>query len=217
MPDVGVIGMNSHTISRILEDAGLRCTSIVSADLKAPEQHPSVLLVSVSGIDAGVEVIATIREKSHFTGRLIVLSRAESVAHNSHKLYDAGADIHLCTTIDQVLLVAIVRAQCRAWRPAKNVSYGNVHIDKSQRVVTIGDTPRHFPPKEFGLLQLLIESNGSVLSRNRAQAEVWSGADVDIRTIDVHIGRLRKRLTDCGGSGFTIRSVSGYGYRLVTE
>jgi two-component system phosphate regulon response regulator PhoB len=94
------------------------------------------------------------------------------------------------------------------------LSYEDIQLDAETHRVTRGDEQLKLGPTEFRLLSTFIEKPGRVWSRDQLLDRVW-GRDiyVDTRTVDVHVGRLRKALTAKGGSD-PIRTVRGAGYAL---
>jgi len=116
--------------------------------------------------------------------------------------------------------VARVRAVLRRVRPADGdwvLSAGPLVLDPGRHVVTLHGRPVELTPKEFGLLQALLEAAGRVLSREHLLHRVWGYAradEIESRTVDVHVRRLRAKLGDVGGRIATVKSV---GYRFESE
>ncbi len=95
--------------------------------------------------------------------------------------------------------------------PAEIVQAGRVTIDAGRREIRVDDAPVDFTTKEFDLLRFLAERPGLALSRQQILDGVW-GYDWfgDVRTVDVHIAQVRKKL----GDSCTITTVRGVGYRM---
>jgi len=92
-----------------------------------------------------------------------------------------------------------------------------VSLDATRHVATVGGRPVELTPKEFDLLHALLEASGRVLSREHLLNRVWGYAradEIESRTVDVHIRRLRSKL---GGEERRIATIKGVGYRLDTE
>jgi DNA-binding response OmpR family regulator len=108
---------------------------------------------------------------------------------------------------------AILRRARRSTQPDRTVRVGDVLIDPARREVTVAGDPVTLRRKEFDLLQAFAEHQGIVLSREQLLEQVW-GYDFygETRTVDVHVGQLRKRLA---GSTVEIETVVGIGYKLV--
>ena len=113
--------------------------------------------------------------------------------------------------------MARVRAQLRRARPTtvgQMLTYEDIVLDAETHRVTRADTQIKLGPTEFRLLSTFMEKPGRVWSRDQLLDRVW-GRDVyvDTRTVDVHVGRLRKALTGGGGDD-PVRTVRGAGYAL---
>ena len=113
--------------------------------------------------------------------------------------------------------MARVRAQLRRVRPAtvgQVLAYGDIALDAETHRVTRADAEVKIGPTEFRLLATFMEKPGRVWSREALLDRVW-GRDVyvDTRTVDVHVGRLRKALSQAGGDD-PLRTVRGAGYAL---
>jgi two-component system phosphate regulon response regulator PhoB len=130
---------------------------------------------------------------------------------------ETGADDYVVKPFSVVELMARVRAQLRRTRPAtvgERLEFGDIVLDSETHKVFRADLPLKLGPTEFRLLTTFIEKPGRVWSREQLLDRVW-GRDiyVDTRTVDVHIGRLRKALCQNGGED-PVRTVRGAGYAL---
>ena len=133
---------------------------------------------------------------------------------------EMGADDYVAKPFSPKELVARVRAVLRRARPdeaTRSLAAGSVRLDTSRHLVTVGVRPVALTPKEFDLLHALLEAGGRVLSREHLLNRVWGYAradEIESRTVDVHIRRLRSKL---GAEERRIATIKGVGYRLETE
>ena len=130
---------------------------------------------------------------------------------------EIGADDYLVKPYSVVELIARVRAQLRRTRAASigaALYFQDITLDPETHKVFRAETQIKLGPTEFRLLRTLMEKPGRVWSRDQLLDRVW-GRDiyVDTRTVDVHIGRLRKALSQQGGKD-VLRTVRGAGYAL---
>jgi phosphate regulon transcriptional regulator PhoB len=132
---------------------------------------------------------------------------------------EMGADDYIAKPFSPKELVARVRAVLRRARPgeaAPPLRAGGVSLDAARHVVTVEGRPVELTPKEFDLLHALLEATGRVLSREHLLNRVWGYAradELESRTVDVHIRRLRAKL---GAEERRITTVKGVGYRFDT-
>ena len=126
-----------------------------------------------------------------------------------------GADDYIVKPFSLPELMARVKAMLRRAAPERVsdcLRTGDIAMDRMAHIVTRGTREIHLGPTEYRLLEFLMESPGRVLSRTQLLNGVWGrDIDVDERTVDVHIGRLRKALVR-GKEQDPIRTVRGSGY-----
>lgn len=142
---------------------------------------------------------------------VLVLTARDAVSDRVQGL-DAGADDYLIKPFDLGELAARVRAllRRRAGRTASRIEHLNVSLDPAAHRVLRDGVEVSLAPREFRLLQLLLERPGTILSRAQLEERLYGwGEEVESNAIEVHIHGLRKKL----GTDF-IRTVRGVGYRV---
>ena len=171
------------------------------------------MLPSVSGI----EVCRRIRQRSGTRNLPVIMLTARGEETDRVRGLDTGADDYIVKPFLMSELAARVRAVLRRIRPGlaeDRIRHGDIIIDRSAHRVKRGGKDVHLGPTEFRLLDYFMQHPGRVFSREQLLNAVW-GSDVyvETRTVDVHIGRLRRALTT-EESLDPIRTVRSAGYAL---
>ncbi|MRU13865.1 phosphate regulon transcriptional regulatory protein PhoB [Roseovarius sp. A21] len=166
---------------------------------------------------SGIEVCRQLKTRSDTRGVPIIMLSARSEEVDRVRGLETGADDYVVKPYSVVELMARVRAQLRRTRPStvgERLEYEDIVLDSETHRVTRDGKDLKLGPTEFRLLSTFMEKPGRVWSREQLLDRVW-GRDiyVDTRTVDVHIGRLRKALSKHGG-GDPLRTVRGAGYAL---
>lgn len=166
---------------------------------------------------SGIEICRQVRARSESRDLPIIMLTARGEEDDRIRGLDTGADDYLTKPFSMTELLARVRAVLRRARPtlAGDVAtFGDVVLDRETRRVRRGDREIHVGPTEFRLLDCLMQRPGRVFSREQLLDLVW-GRDVyvEARTVDVHVGRLRKALNRRGDRD-PIRTVRAAGYAL---
>jgi len=166
---------------------------------------------------SGIEVCRQLKTRSATRAIPIIMLSARSEEVDRVRGLETGADDYVIKPYSMVELMARVRAQLRRTRPAtmgERLEYGDIVLDAETHRVTRREKTLRLGPTEFRLLSTFMEKPGRVWSREQLLDRVW-GRDiyVDTRTVDVHIGRLRKALCQHGGDD-PLRTVRGAGYAL---
>jgi two-component system alkaline phosphatase synthesis response regulator PhoP len=206
-----------------LEREGFRtmAASDGKAALEAVEKHRPALMVldlMLPEID-GLEVCRNLRGRKDPVAILMLTARDEDI--DKILGLELGADDYLAKPFNPRELVARVRAILRRGREnpspggEKILQAGELVVDPLRREVLVGGQPVELRTQEFDLLYTLVEHRGIVLSREQLLNLAW-GYDYygNTRTVDVHIGHLRKKLP---GAKVHIDTVTGIGYKLVLE
>jgi len=146
---------------------------------------------------------------------LMLSARSEEV--DRIRGLETGADDYVTKPYSVAELLARIRALLRRTRPATQggrLEWGDLTLDAETHRVQRGANALHLGPTEYRLLATFMEKPGRVWSREALLGRVWGrDVDVDSRTVDVHIGRLRKALCQHGGDD-PLRTVRGAGYAL---
>jgi two-component system, OmpR family, phosphate regulon response regulator PhoB len=166
---------------------------------------------------SGIEVCRRLRGRAETRNVPIIMLTARGEETDRVRGLDTGADDYITKPFSMTELLARIRAVMRRIRPALAedvVAFGEVTIDRTAHRVKRGDKDIHLGPTEYRLLDHFMQHPGRVFSREQLLDAVWgSGVYVDARTVDVHIGRLRKALNEPGQSD-PIRTVRSAGYAL---
>ncbi len=166
---------------------------------------------------SGLEVCRRLKMRPETRGIPIIMLSARSEDVDKVRGLEMGADDYVIKPYSLVELMARLRAHLRRVRSASAgvvLEYGDISLDPETHRVLRGGAALKLGPTEFRLLATFLEKPGRVFSREQLLDRVW-GRDiyVDSRTVDVHIGRLRKSLCAQGGED-PLRTVRGAGYAL---
>ncbi|MBB5753336.1 phosphate regulon transcriptional regulator PhoB [Prosthecomicrobium pneumaticum] len=186
------------------------------AETRLQETVPDLLLLDwmLPGI-SGIELCRRLRARDATRGLPIVMLTARGEEQEKIRGLATGADDYVVKPFSVPELLARLRAILRRTRPeviATLLRAGDIELDRETHRVRRGGRELHLGPTEFRLLEFLMRSPGRVFSREQLLDGVW-GRDVyvDERTVDVHIGRLRKAVNR-GRARDPIRTVRGAGY-----
>ena len=184
--------------------------------LAAAERTPDLILLDwMMPKLSGVEVCRRLRRKSETRTTPIIMLTARGEETDKIAGLDFGADDYIVKPFSMPELLARVRAVLRRASPGildDIIRHGDLEIDVSAFRVRFQDKEVHLGPTEFRLMEHFMRNSGRVYSREQLLDSVW-GRDiyVEARTVDVHIGRLRKALKSVGGLNL-IRTVRSAGY-----
>jgi len=165
----------------------------------------------------GLEVCRRIRGESATANIPIIMLTAKSDEVDRIVGLELGADDYVPKPFSPKELVARVRAVLRRARPdttGRVYREGGIVLDPGRHAVTVAGAAVTLTPKEFDLLQVFLETAGRVLTREHLLSRVWGYAhadEIESRTVDVHVRRLRAKLGDEGRRIATVKSV---GYRF---
>ncbi|WP_416356443.1 phosphate regulon transcriptional regulator PhoB [Aureimonas phyllosphaerae] len=204
-----------------LESEGYAVDTIArgdEADLRLKEQVPDLLLLDwmLPGL-SGVELCRRLRARPETERLPIIMLTARGEESERVRGLSTGADDYVVKPFSTPELMARVRAMLRRVKPERISSQlvaGDIDLDRETHRVRRAGRELKLGPTEFKLLEFLMQSPGRVFSREQLLDGVW-GRDiyVDERTVDVHVGRLRKAVNR-GRQRDPIRTVRGAGYAL---
>jgi two-component system, OmpR family, phosphate regulon response regulator PhoB len=204
-----------------LQAAGYMVATAVSAEdgeaLLAADPFDLIILDWMLPEMSGIELCRQLRRAGKVPQLPILMLTARGEEADRVRGLSTGADDYVVKPFSVPELMARVNALLRRASPervADTLTVGDIKLDRAAHRVTRGVRVIDLGPTEYRLLEVLMESTGRVLSRNQLLDRVWGpAAEIDDRTIDVHIGRLRKSLVR-GSEDDPIRTVRGAGYVL---
>ncbi len=210
-----------EVLSYNLEAEGFRVAQAENGEealIKVDEDSPDIIVLDwMLPNVSGIEVCRQLKTRNETRNVPVIMLSARSEEVDRVRGLETGADDYVVKPYSVMELMARVRAQLRRTRPAavgQRLQYDDIVLDAETHKVTRGDAPLKLGPTEFRLLSTFMEKPGRVWTREQLLDRVW-GRDiyVDTRTVDVHIGRLRKALCQHGGDD-PLRTVRGAGYAL---
>ena len=188
------------------------------AMIAVEESQPDVIILDwmLPGV-SGIEVCRRLKARSETRGIPVIMLTARAEEADRVRGLETGADDYVVKPYSVIELMARVRTQLRRTRPGsvgERLEFEDIALDSETHRVTRAGEPVKLGPTEFWLLSTFMEKPGRVWTREQLLDRVW-GRDiyVDTRTVDVHIGRLRKALCVHGGED-PVRTVRGAGYAL---
>ena len=207
-----------------LSREGFRCRTAKSgpeALREARAATPDLVILDLMLPDLdGLEVCRRLRSDAATATIPIIMLTAKADEVDRVVGLEMGADDYVVKPFSPKELIARVRAVLRRARPAfegRVLRAGAVTIDPMRHQVDVAGTAVELTPKEFDLLRALVEAAGRVLSREQLLERVWGytrGGDIESRTVDVHVRRLRAKL---GDTGRRIATLKGVGYRFEDD
>ncbi|RYH03144.1 phosphate regulon transcriptional regulatory protein PhoB [Salipiger sp. IMCC34102] len=210
-----------EVLSYNLEAEGCRVSTAPDGEealLVVAEDRPDVVVLDwMIPRLTGIEVCRRLKQDPATRDIAIIMLSARSEEVDRVRGLETGADDYVVKPYSMTEMMARVRSQLRRVRPTtvgQVLAYDDILLDaETHRVTRDGDMLK-LGPTEFRLLSTFMEKPGRVWSRDQLLDRVW-GRDiyVDTRTVDVHVGRLRKILTAHGGAD-PLRTVRGAGYAL---
>lgn len=208
-----------HLISYDLKNAGheiVGCADGETAREKGLNEAFDLMLVDWMLPEiSGIELVRLFRSRG--LDSVMIMLTAKDEEEDILEAFEAGVDDYITKPFSPRELLARVQAHCKRIlkTSTRQLKMGALAMDLSRHEVWIGDQPVSLTKKEFELLEYMLRNPQIVLSRDNILNEIWDfDYDGDTRIVDVHVFKLRSKLQ---GSGVSIRSLRGVGYKLDTE
>lgn len=175
-------------------------------------QLPDLVLLDImlDGAD-GYELLSALRRNPLTADIPVIMVSAKGEEIDKVRGLDLGADDYLAKPFGVLELIARINVKLRKTKPDGVLTYADIVMDGDSRSVTVAGNPVSLTLKEYSLLRLFLSSPGKVLGRDLLLDSVWGVNYGETRTLDIHIGQLRKELS---GSAASILTVRGVGYML---
>ena len=186
------------------------------AEIRIEEASPDLVILDwmLPGA-SGLEICRRLRARDETRELPIIMLTARGEETERVRGLSVGADDYVVKPFSVPELMARVRSLLRRAKPeriANRLKAGDIDLDRETKRVRRAGRDIHLGPTEFRLLEFLLEKPGRVFSRAQLLDFVWgTAAEIDERTVDVHVGRLRKALVR-GREKDPIRTVRGVGY-----
>jgi len=186
------------------------------AELRLAEAPPDLVILDwmLPGV-SGLEICRRLRARDDTRDMPVIMLTARGEESERVRGLSLGADDYVVKPFSMDELKARVHALLRRARPervASRLTAGDIDLDRETRRVKRGGREIHLGPTEFRLLEYFMEKPGRVFTRAQLLDSVWGmSAEIDERTVDVHVGRLRKALIRSREKD-PIRTVRGAGY-----
>ena len=187
------------------------------------EEKPDLVILDAALPGAGgLEVCRKLREDPGTADIPIIMVTAPDDNTQKIEALEIGADDCVTKPLQVDALVAHIKAVARRVLPelpSNRLLAGPIDMDLDRWTVSAAGTPVELTKKEFRLLQVLLEAKGRALTRDFLLQKAWSHASVhglETRTVDVHIGRLRRKLGAAGQYIITVRNV-GFRFDVMPE
>lgn len=207
-----------------LEKDGMKCLEAQDGETAlqlARERTPDLIVLDLMlpGVD-GLEVCRKLRKDPKTASVAIIMLTAKAEEVDRVVGLEMGADDYMVKPFSPRELVARVKAVLRRGQGQETPRHkriGMLEVDEGKHQVSIGGLVVELTVKEFDLLCALMRANGRVLNREQIMETVWgysNAVDIESRTVDVHIRRLREKL---GEEQKRVVTVKGVGYRFDSE
>ena len=173
--------------------------------------NPDLLLLDIMlPEEDGISILKKLRSNPKTSTIPVIMLTAKDSEYDVVTGLDSGADDYVTKPFGMMALVSRIKAVLRRYEKTDShkelIQAGELKIDENQHTVFIHNRQLFLTVKEFDLLVLLIKNRGNVLTREMLLEHIWDiSADIESRTVDVHIRTLRQKLGDAGNAIETIR------------
>lgn len=179
--------------------------------------RPDLVILDLGLEDIIGEQVCTILKQTYPDLPIIILT-GDSNKDRVLSLFNLGADDYITKPFDMDVLLARIKAKLRQSQPISNqqlLKVDSLVLDQESLTVEREGQPIQLTAKEFELLRYMLVNKNIVLSRDKILNAIWGyTSEVDTRVVDVHIGKLRKKV-DYGYRTPLIQSLRGFGYKIV--
>lgn len=181
------------------------------------KELPSLILLDIMlPEEDGLSILKKLRADAKTESIPVIMLTAKGSEFDKVTGLDLGADDYIAKPFGMTELTSRIRAVLRRYEKTKpqssdTYSVGGLFVDIAKHIITVNGEAVTLSFKEFSLLAALLKSNGNVVDRSKLLTDVWGEFYDDSRTLDVHIRKLRIKLSDCGN---LITTVKGIGYKI---
>ena len=226
-----LVASSDESLTRVIDDAlsgsDFETDVVVDASRVLLGVHgahrPDVVVIDLALPDRdGFDLTRQLRRDNTSADIPLIAVAVTGRAGDKVEALEAGADDCVTRPLAADEYLAREKAVCRRAMPGSGggpVRAGPIDMDLERWTITVGDRPVRLTKKEFKLLQVLLEAKGRVLSRDALLEQAWPHSSIhglDTRTVDVHVGRLRRKLGAAGRHIITVRNV-GFRFDVLPE
>ena len=166
---------------------------------------------------SGIQVCRLIRQESSLKEIPIIFLSAKTEEGDRIEGFESGADDYVCKPFSPKELMlrisAILKRGLEGYETSSILNVNGINLDEEHHCVKVKDRPVELTATEFRLLRLLMQKRGKVQTRETLLQKVWNYEnDIETRTVDTHMRRLREKL---GDEGSWLETVRGVGYRMI--
>lgn len=180
---------------------GLKLPELILLDIMLPEED-------------GLSILNKLKSHAETEQIPVIMLTAKGSEFDKVTGLDMGADDYVVKPFGTMELISRVRAVLRRFEKTqgkKAYDLGGLHVEPAKHIISVSGKAVQLSYKEYILLMVLLEAEGSVVERDRLLSSVWGEYYTESRTLDVHIRKLRVKL---GEAGKMIQTVKGIGYKV---